>query len=360
MSGWTGVVVAGIALAIAFGALGQPLWQVRLSNPPQTTTWTYGLFGVTNATSNSTSGTSNTTAYTYENLPKQPNLAAAFLEAERAFLLAVVAQLAAAGLSAGTALRRLRGIYAGVAFAAACALSLYASLSLVLSIPTGAADLPTLGNEPITQFEGQTVATCNGGSVCGVLNYGPGLEWYLLLGLGIMLAFAATEVWYLRPATKGAAAKTAPVVRSLPLPPPPEKVEPIIEEVFVIGSNGLLIKHMSRSLMQDIDRDVVGGMISVVSSFVREAFPERDGTVKEVSLGEHRFVMASERGLVVAALVTRGDTEDVLHRLRHLLAVLIDRYSTKLEDWQGESLVGIEDEIAVLWEPFFAPPPPSD
>jgi hypothetical protein len=360
MSGWTGVVVAGLALAIAVGAIGQPLWQVRLTNPPQTIAWTYGLFGATNTSVNTTSNSSSAIAYTYPNLPKQPNMAAAFLEAQRAFLLAFVAQFAAAALSVGTGLRRLRGMYAGIAFAAACVLNLYASLSLVLSIPPAASDLPRFAGVPITQFEGQAVETC-GSSSCAVLNYGPGLEWYLLLGLGILLAFGATEVWYLRPAARAAVANTASAARTLPPPPaPPEKVEPVIQEVFVVGSNGLLIKHMSRSLMREMDRDVVGGMISVVSSFVREAFPERDGTVKEVSLGDHRFVMASERGLVVAALVTRGETEDVLPRLRHLLAVLIDRYGTKLEDWQGESLDGIEDEIAVLWEPFFAPPPPTD
>jgi hypothetical protein len=352
MSGWTGVVLAGIAFVVVLGMFGEPLWQARVSDPPQAFTWSYGFFDATNSSLNST------TSYNYGSLPKQPNLAAAFLAAQKTFLIAIVAQVAAAGLSVGTALRRLRGIFAGVAFATSCALSLYTSLNLVLTIPQAAADFPPIGGLPINQFEGQTIGGC-GSNLCGT-NYGPGLAWYLLLGLGILLAFAATEVWHVRPLTTSGPSKPAVQQRRLTVPPPPDKVEPVIEEVFVISASGLLIKHMSRSLMQDMDRDVVGGMISVVSSFVREAFPERDGTVKEVSLGDHRFVMASERGLVVAALVTRGETEDVLHRLRHLLAVLLDRYSTKLEDWKGESLDGIEDEIGVLWEPFFVPPPPAD
>src|SRR5436309_13141254 len=94
----------------------------------------------------------------------------------------------------------------------------------------------------------------------------------------------------------------------------------MIEEVFVIGSNGLLVKHMSRTLMTDKDRDVVGSMISAISSFVREAFTERDGEVHEVTLGDHRFVMCSDRGIVLAVLVSSGNTEDIVHRLRHLLA----------------------------------------
>ena len=127
----------------------------------------------------------------------------------------------------------------------------------------------------------------------------------------------------------------------------------------MIGSNGLLVKHMSRSLMSDKDRDVVGSMISAISSFVREAFTERDGEVHEVTLGDHRFVMCNDTGIVVAVLVSSGDTEDLVHRLRHLLAILRDRYGDRLATWQGEPLEGIEDELQVLWEPYHLPPPPA-
>jgi hypothetical protein len=149
------------------------------------------------------------------------------------------------------------------------------------------------------------------------------------------------------------------------IPPPPTDgvpstvPEPVIEEVFLIASNGLLIKHMSRTLMTDKDRDVVGSMISAISSFVREAFTERDGEIHEVSLGEHRFVMCNESGVVLAVLVTSGETEGLVHRMQHLLVVLRDRYGQRLSVWQGESFEGIEDELAVLWEPYHLPPPPA-
>src|SRR5216117_2802951 len=154
--------------------------------------------------------------------------------------------------------------------------------------------------------------------------------------------------------------KRIPSVTNPPPPPAlaPSAPEPVIEEVFVIGSNSLLVKHMSRSLMSDKDRDVVGSMISAISSFVREAFTERDGEVHEVTLGDHRFVMCNEMGLVVAVLVTSGQTEDIVHRLRHLLAVLRDRYGERLEQWQGEPIEGIEDELEALWDPYHLPPPP--
>ncbi len=63
--------------------------------------------------------------------------------------------------------------------------------------------------------------------------------------------------------------------------------------------------------------------------------------------------------LLVAVLVTSGVTEDIVHRMRHLLAILKDRYGGRLADWQGEPIEGIEDELAVLWEPYHLPPPPT-
>jgi len=112
--------------------------------------------------------------------------------------------------------------------------------------------------------------------------------------------------------------------------------------------------------MSDKDRDVVGSMISAISSFVREAFSERDGEVHEVTLGDHRFVMCNDSGLVAAVLVQAGQTEDIVHRLRHLLAVLQDRYGARLMHWSGETIEGIEDELSVLWQPYHVPPPPAE
>jgi len=200
------------------------------------------------------------------------------------------------------------------------------------------------------------------------MSWTPLAGWVVAIAAGLALIWASSDLWHLVPSKKKTPAKGEASVKRAPFPlPPPPPIdvqatvidEPVIEEVFVIGSNGLLVKHMSRSLMSDKDRDVVGSMISAISSFVREAFTERDGEVHEVSLGDHRFVMCSNMGLVVAVLVTSGQTEDIVHRLNHLLAVLHDRYGERLATWQGEAIEGIEDELAVLWDTYHLPPPPA-
>lgn len=359
MSAWSGIVIAAVALAVVVVAVGQPAWEWRLSDSVQVETWSYGLFGVTHTIQNRTLGNTSVETFTYLTLPNQGRMASLFSALQLAFLGVIGCTVATLALSVATLRRKLRGLYAGIALVGGCALALLAPLYLVLEVTTAAQDLPRFSGREIPGFEGQIL-----GSAGATLVWGPDMTWYLLLGLCILMAFGASEMWSLRVARKPARV-AAPAVRVAEPPPPeppaPAHPEPVIEEVFVIGSNGLLIKHMSRTLMSDKDRDVVGGMISVLSNFVRETFSERDGNdVQEVTLGDHRFLLCNERGIVVAVLVTRGETEDIVPRLRHLLACLIDRYADKLDRWGGEPLEGIEDEIEVLWQPFFLPPPPAD
>ncbi len=358
MSAWSGVVVAAVALALVAVAAGQPLWEWRLSDNAQVETWSYGLLGATHTVTNKTFGNSTGQNFTYQNLPSQGHMASLFLLLQEALVGAILSTVAALGLSAATARRKLRGAFAGGALVTGCLLALLIPVYLVMQVTAAAQDLPPVDGHTVPSFQGQLLVGPT------LLTWGPDLAWYLLLVLCILFAFGASEVWSIRP-TRMAAPRAAAAARvagpPAPEPPAPDHLEPVIEEVFVIGSNGLLVKHMSRTLMTEKDRDVVGGMISVLSNFVRETFSERDGNdVQEVSLGDHRFILCNERGIVVAVLVTRGATEDIVPRVRHLLACLIDRYADKLEDWDGRPLEGIEDEIQVVWQPFFLPPPPVD
>ena len=365
MSAWSGVAVAAVALVVVLVAVGQPTWEWHRSSGSDYETWSYRLFDARHTVHNGTAGTTVVSDFAYADLPGQPEIVSLFVLLQDAFLGMAAAAVAAAALSLAAARRRWRGLFAALALLAGCVVGLAIPLLLVLDLPAAAgADLPPLNGQPVTGFEGQMTLPQAGTSPILVL-WGPAVAWYLLLILAVVLAFGASEMWSVKPAKEPTGRPAAPEQRPRAPPPPeppaPPRQEPILEEVFVIGSNGLLIKHMSRTLMSEKDRDVVGGMISILSNFVREAFSERNGTnVQEITLGDHRFILCNDSGIVVAVLATRGATEDIVPRLRHLIALLVDRYGEALENWGGEPLDGIEDEIAVLWQPFFLPPPPAD
>jgi hypothetical protein len=368
MSFWSAVAAAGVAFVIAFVALGEPVWEYETRDAGGSESWSYGAFVAHQKVYDSASGITTFRNYSYDQLAglpagrAQPNMARVFGEFQQLAIGSLVAASAGIALAIVSKWKRLRGIFAGFAFLAACALTLFAVFTIAFAIPGAASnDFRT------------TIPQISGGTLGGpsTASWRPWLGWYLPIGTGLGFAWASSDLWHVRPVKKRQPAKVEVTVRMKPsmsvaaIPPPPADAEssmipePVIEEVFLIASNGLLIKHMSRTLMTDKDRDVVGSMISAISSFVREAFTERDGEIHEVSLGEHRFVMCNDSGVVLAVLLTSGNTEDIVHRMQHLLAVLRDRYGERLATWQGESFEGIEDELAVLWDPYHLPPPPA-
>src|SRR2546426_122371 len=346
MSIWSGIAAAGVAIALAFAAVANPIWEWRTEDSQHTEVWSYSPFNARHTIFNNSSKQMDVLRdYSYGQLASiQPDMAKVLAEYSQFFILSLAAGFAGIGLSVLSVWKKLRGLYAGIVF----------------TIPPAA---KTNLRIPVPQFLGQYA----GGSFN--TTWTPLAGWVLVIGAGLAFAWASSDLWHLVPGRKLAPKKMEVTIKRIPTtttaaPPPPAELvpstpEPDIEEVFVISSNSLLIKHMSRSLMSDKDRDVVGSMISAISSFVREAFTERDGEVHEVTLGDHRFVMCSDRGIVLAVIVSSGDTEDIVHRLRHLLAILDDRYGDRLATWQGEPLEGIEDELQVLWQPYHLPPPPA-
>src|SRR3989440_5622258 len=335
MSAWSGLAAAGVAIALALIAFGQLVWEYRTEDSQSVETWSYSPFVAHQTDYNKTTDLTTFRNYSYDQLATlppgraQPRMAKVFVDYQEATIFALVAAAAGVGLTILSKWKKLRGIFSGLAFLASSALTLYAVFTIAFAIPVAASD----------DFRA-IIQQIAGGTTDGSRVWNQSLGWYLPIGSGLAFAWASSDLWHLRPARKPMPTKIEVTLKhgtsaSLPAPPPPPAEapaaapsEPMIEEVFVIGANGLLVKHMSRTLMTDKDRDVVGSMISAISSFVREAFTERDGEVHEVSLGDHRFVMCNEAGLVVAVLVTSGETEDIVHRLRHLLTILRDRYGS--------------------------------
>jgi predicted regulator of Ras-like GTPase activity (Roadblock/LC7/MglB family) len=362
MSVWSGLAAGGIGLVLIFLAAGTPIWECRIDAAGERELWSYKAFSAHHEVFNKTTSRTDLGNYSYAELAStQRNLSRVFSNYQFYVFLGVLATVAGTGLSVVTRWKKLPGIFAGVAFAGASAAILYATFELVFAIPAAAA----------TDISPQ-IRELSGGVSDNSLVWGPAMGLFFPIGSGLAFAWASSDLWHLRP-VKSRQPMRAEIVsqpasqgKPIEVPPPPLEPapivprEPVVEEVFVIGSNGLLIKHMARTLMTDKDRDVVGSMISAISSFVREAFSERDGEVHEVSLGDHRFIMCNESGVVVAVLVTAGETDDIVPRLRHLLAILIDRYGDRLATWQGEALEGIEDELHVLWDPYRIPPPPAE
>src|SRR5213594_3108945 len=157
MSAWSGIAAAG--LAIAFVTVGQPLWQWQMNGPQQQETWTYSPFSAHQQIYNKTQSTNTSRFYPYDQLASaQPKMSAALSEFGMVFALGLLAGFAGMVLAVLSAWKKLRGIFAGMAFVAACASLLYEGFTTVFSIPSAASkDLPTIGPNG-TPFYGTAVS----------------------------------------------------------------------------------------------------------------------------------------------------------------------------------------------------------
>ena len=120
-----------------------------------------------------------------------------------------------------------------------------------------------------------------------------------------------------------------------------------IEEVFVVYRDGVLIYHLSRSLSQDKDEDVLSGMLTAIQEFVRDAFVYGEHReLHQLDFGDYRIMI--ERGQhVYLAVVYSGKGAVVRKRVRSVLDQIETAYRGVLEDWDGdmEKVAGARDLI---------------
>ena len=121
-----------------------------------------------------------------------------------------------------------------------------------------------------------------------------------------------------------------------------------IEDVFLVYRDGVLISHLSRTLLRDKDEDVLSGMLTAVQEFVREAFQygeHRD--LHQLDFGDYRILI--ERGKYVFLAVVYAGKESLT--LRKKVRAVIERVETEfgatLEAWDGdmERVVGARDLV---------------
>lgn len=121
-----------------------------------------------------------------------------------------------------------------------------------------------------------------------------------------------------------------------------------IEEVFLVYRDGVLMYHLSRTLVEEKDEDVLSGMLTAVQEFVRDAF--RYGEHRELhqlDFGDYKILI--ERGkLVYLAIVYSGhESSAVRKRVRKVLDRIELTYGQALERWDGDMdrVIGAQDVI---------------
>ena len=196
---------------------------------------------------------------------------------------------------------------------------------LVLRILDGTPSRSLLANmfEALyTNSDGSVIgyAQSNTGTVLVAVDYVP----YLLVGLAAVVAGSAAV--YLLRRTQGVQ----------------------IEEVFLVYRDGVLIYHLSRSLTQDKDEDVLSGMLTAVQEFVRDAFAYGEHReLHQLDFGDYRIMIERGRTAYLAVVYSGKGSSSVRRKVRAVLDRIELDYAPVLEKWDGDmdSVVGVRDLI---------------
>jgi len=132
-----------------------------------------------------------------------------------------------------------------------------------------------------------------------------------------------------------------PAPRLTPPPPPaaakmpPE--ESIVEDVFLLYRDGILIKHQTRRLKPDVDTDILTGMLTAVTAFVKDSFGrETEGELDEIKFGEVRIMIGRGTYIVIAAMVTGGNTQGMKSQIEATIHEIETLHWDQLDSWEGD------------------------
>jgi len=121
-----------------------------------------------------------------------------------------------------------------------------------------------------------------------------------------------------------------------------------IEEVFLVYRDGVLISHLSRTILQDRDEDVLSGMLTAVQEFVRDAFQYgQHRELHQMEFGDYRILIERGKSVYLAVVYSGRDSSAVRKRVRLALDRIEDAYGPAFEAWDGdmERVVGARDII---------------
>jgi hypothetical protein len=121
-----------------------------------------------------------------------------------------------------------------------------------------------------------------------------------------------------------------------------------IEEIFLISWDGILIDHLSKTLVQDKDPDVVSGMLTGIQQFVRDAFKfGEDRNLHQLEFGDHHVLIERGKDVFIAAVASGGDPQRVGGKLRKALDEIESEFGEVLENFDGnmDQILGVRERL---------------
>lgn len=110
----------------------------------------------------------------------------------------------------------------------------------------------------------------------------------------------------------------------------------IVDEVFLMTTNGLLIKHYTRRLRPDQDEDILAGMLTAVQNFIKESFDEAGGKLSEIRFENYDILISHSKNIIVAAIISTKKPERLRVQLKSATEDIESQYGERIGKWSGD------------------------
>ncbi len=126
------------------------------------------------------------------------------------------------------------------------------------------------------------------------------------------------------------------------------KEESVIEDIFLIHTDGRLICHNTRRLKPELDGDILTGMLTAVQSFVKDTLnTQTRGNLNELKYGELNILIEYGQYAYIAVVISGAPPRTLRPRMKELLKILHVKYYHTLPQWDG-NVAKVRDAKEIL------------
>lgn len=110
-----------------------------------------------------------------------------------------------------------------------------------------------------------------------------------------------------------------------------------VEDLFLVARDGRLILHSTNRLHADRDEDLFAGMLTAMSSFVKDTFKEERGGLRQFAVGGKQVLIERVDSVFLAAIYVNRVPRWAPKNLRALAEDLQSQFGDRLRHWSGSS-----------------------
>jgi predicted ATPase len=112
----------------------------------------------------------------------------------------------------------------------------------------------------------------------------------------------------------------------------------MINEAFLINDAGKVVSYASRNGANIMDEDIVGGMLSAVEAFVRDAFGDGESNSEGLDTlvyGPIRIYIEHGKGIFLAVVLSGEEPEGIRDDMKKTVNNIENKFYDILKDWDG-------------------------